>query len=422
MPMKVLWLSHLVPYPPKGGVLQRSYNLVRELARHHEVSLLAFVQGEPLRASFGQLEQGLAEAEAALSGFCARVTFVPIPCEQRALGRHRLALRSLLSRDPYTINWLKSGPYAHEVRRLIGEVNPDLVHFDTISLAHYRPLVGALPTVLDHHNIESHMMLRRAEKEANGLAAAYFRQEGRRLARYEQEACPKFTLNITCSSLDSARLKDLVPTAAVDDVPNGVDVGYFHPAGEVEVPGSLIFAGTLSWYPNRQAVDFIAKEIWPRLREQVPGSSVDIVGASPPAELVDLGRRDPAFRVHGFVDDVRPYLDRAAVYVCPITDGGGTKLKILDALAMGKAIVADPIACEGIDVTDGVDVVFASTPEDYVTAIERLLADPALRKRLGQNARLLAESKYAYSIIGEKLARLVREAVETARSVASGPS
>jgi len=409
--MKVLWLSHLVPYPPKGGVLQRSYNLVRELARHHEVSLLAFVQGEPLRASFGNLEEGLAAARTALSGFCAHVTFVPIPCEQRAWGRQRLALRSLVSVDPYTINWLKSGPYRQELDRMLQDLQPDLVHFDTISLAPYRNQIGSLPTILDHHNIESHMMLRRADKEANPLAAAYFRQEGRRLARYEQAECPQFTLNVTCSSLDSARLRELVPGASVDDVPNGVDVGYFQPAGSAEVADSIIFAGTLSWYPNRQAVDFIAREIWPRLKAEVPGSSVDIVGASPPADLLELARRDPDFRVHGFVDDVRTYLDRAPVYVCPITDGGGTKLKILDALAMGKAIVADPIACEGIDVTDGVDVVFASRPEEYVSAIRRLFSDRDERVRLGANARRLAETKYAYSMIGQKLAKLVQEAV-----------
>ena len=408
--MKVLWLSHLVPYPPKGGVLQRSYNLVRELARHHEVSLLAFVQGEPLRASFGNLEDGLAAAKSALSEFCPHVTFVPIPCEQRVWGRHRLALRSLVSADPYTINWLKSEPYRQELARLLQDLQPDLVHFDTISLAPYRRQVASLPTILDHHNIESHMMLRRAEMETNPLAAAYFRQEGGRLARYEQAECPQFSLNITCSSLDSARLLELVPAAPVDDVPNGVDVGYFRAAGSAELADSIIFAGTLSWYPNRQAVDFIAREIWPRLKAAAPGSSVDIVGASPPAELLELSRRDPDFRVHGFVDDVRTYLDRAPVYVCPITDGGGTKLKILDALAMGKAIVADPIACEGIDVTDGVDVVFASQPEEYVSAIRRLFTDRDERARLGANARRLAEEKYAYSMIGDKLARLARQA------------
>ena len=409
--MNVLWLSHLVPYPPKGGVLQRSYNLVRELARHHDVSLLAFVQGEPLRASFGNLEEGLVAANSALSEFCSHVAFVPIPCEQRTWGRHRLALRSLVSADPYTINWLKSGPYRQRLDHLLQDMQPDLVHFDTISLAAYRGQVGSLPTILDHHNIESHMMLRRADKETNPLAAAYFRQEGHRLARYEQAECAQFSLNITCSSLDSTRLRELVPAASVDDVPNGVDVGYFRPAGSVEVPASIIFAGTLSWYPNRQAVDFLAREIWPRLKAAAPKSSVDIVGANPPAELLELGRRDPDFRVHGFVDDVRTYLDRASVYVCPSTDGGGTKLKILDALAMGKAIVADPIACEGIDVTDGVDVVFASRPEEYVSAIRRLFSDREERMRLGENARRLAEAKYAFSMIGEKLARLVREAV-----------
>jgi glycosyltransferase involved in cell wall biosynthesis len=152
------------------------------------------------------------------------------------------------------------------------------------------------------------------------------------------------------------------------------------------------------------AAKFIAEQLWQRLVEAVPGLTLDLVGSDPPPEAVRLAERDDRFRVHGFVDDVRPYLQRAEVFLCPITDGGGTKLKILDALAMEKAIVADPIACEGIDVVDGVSVLLASTPEQYVEAVTSLMADAQKRTGMGRAGRALVRDRYSYATLGRKLA------------------
>jgi glycosyltransferase involved in cell wall biosynthesis len=287
---------------------------------------------------------------------------------------------------------------------LLAEQAFDVVHFDTISLAVYRDLVNGLRTVLTHHNVESHMVLRRAEHETNPLKRHYLRREGRRLAAYERRMCGRFDVNVTCSALDSERLAEVAPGVRTVEVPNGVDLDYFRPEGGRETPGRLIFAGRLSAYANRRAARYIVKEIWPRVRERVPGASLDIVGADPPPEATELARDDPRVRVPGFVDDVRPYLDGAEVYVCPITDGGGTKLKVLDALAMGKAIVAHPIACEGIEVRDGESVVMATTPDKFVARIAGLLEDPARRRAVGAAGRWLVEERYSYATIGRRMA------------------
>lgn len=405
--MKVLWLSHLVPYPPKGGALQRSYNLLREVAHHHEVHLLAFVQTALLRNSFPSLEEGLEAARRELESYCASVTFLPIPCEERRNGRRALLLKSLFTVDPYTVNWLKSEAMHDAIRDITARVPFEAVHFDTISLGPYARHAAPDRSVLTHHNIESHMMLRRAANEPNWLKRAYLWQEGVKLERYERLMCPRFAWNVTCSSLDSERLREVVADVRVADVPNGVDLEYFQPGGETVTPGSLIFAGRLSAYTNRKAVLYIAHELWPRLRKEVEGVTIDIVGSDPPEELVRLARRDESFRVHGFVDDVRPYLDRAAVFLCPITDGGGTKLKILDALAMQKPIVADPIACEGIAVEDGRSVIFATTPDEYVAGVKRLMADDRLRVEVGRAGRTLVEQHYSYTALGRKLADII---------------
>jgi glycosyltransferase involved in cell wall biosynthesis len=403
--MKVLWFSHLVPYPETGlGVLQRSYHLVRELARTHEVHLLAFVQRKIIADLLGDVQEGLQRAHEHLGRYCARVQFLPIPSDGSRSGRIWLAARSLTAPYPYTIRWLQSGVARRVAADWNASIDFDVVHFDTLSLAPYRQVFTRGAKSLDHHNIESDMMLRRARIEEHPLKRLYFWQEGVRLQRFEQRICPQFDLNITCSELDTERLKSIAPGVVAAEVPNGVDTGYFRPDGAPERPLSLVFAGNLSWYPNAAAMLFFAEKVWPGLKKEVPEVTMDVIGGNPPPALSALADRDKDFRVHGFVPDVRSYIGIAAVYVCPIMDGGGTKLKILDALAMGKPIVAHPIACEGIAVREGHDVIFAREPGEFVQSIVTLLRSPQRRQQMSANARSLAESSYSYSLIGRKLA------------------
>lgn len=411
--MRILWLSHIVPYPPKGGVLQRSYHLLRETARRHRVTLYAFIQSRPLIQCFGDLETGLAEARAALGELCESVEFFPIPMEAHRNGMARLAARSLLSRNSYTLNWLRSAPFAQALRQINAD-NFDLLHADTISLAPYAALLPSLPRALDHHNVESQMMQRRADNESNPLKRAYFALEARKILAEERTWCPQFGSNIMCSDLDAQRLTDLVGPVPTAVIPNGVDIDYFTPQPAREIPGRLIFAGRLSAYTNRQAALFIVNELWPLLARELPEVTFDLVGGSPPAQATELAAREPRFTAPGFVDDVRNNIAEASIYVCPITDGGGTKLKVLDALAAGKALVADPIACEGIDVVEGESVRFAHTPAQYLQVIRELLADEAQRKQLGRAGRELVVNRYSYGSIGEELSATYERVVQTA--------
>jgi len=380
--------------------------MLREVAKYHEVDLIAFNQNDLISPLFPSVDQGVNEARKELGSFCNKLEFLQIPQDQSKIGKYTLAFRSIFTSDPYTVNWLKSDEYAKVLQEFIEEGSYDLIHFDTISLIPYFKYAEGVSTVLDHHNIESHMLLRRADNESNTLKKWYYRQEGKRLERQEKNICPRFSLNITCSKVDADRLEVIAPGSKVEEVPNGVDVNYFKPDTNIQQELSLIFVGTLSWYPNIEAVHFIADEIWPLLKNELPDVSIDIIGANPPEDIVKLSRKDPSFRVHGFVEDVRPFMDRALVYICPINDGGGTKLKILDALSMRKAIVAHPIACEGINVTDGRNVLFAEDSAQYISAIKRLIEDADFRNRIGDEARTLAEDEYSYMKIGKKLSEL----------------
>ena len=405
--MNLLWISQNIPYPPKTGVLQRNYNLLREASQLADIYLLAVFKRDILPG-----EYDLEEAKRELGKLCRRIEVVHLPIESSRTALYAMALSSLFTHDPLSVNWVKSAGMRRQLRQLMNEVKFDLVHFDTISLAAYRDEVGNTPKILNHHNIESHLLKRRTLFEKNPLKRLYYALEGNKLERYERTACAEFNTNFTVSELDKQRLLELVPSAHADVMANGVDVDYFNPNGTAVVPGNLLMASGMNWFPNRDAVLHMCNEIWPLLVQKMPELSWTVVGASPPQEVLDLAARDARVTVTGFVDDVRPYLSQAEIYLCPMRDGGGTRVKILDALAMGKAIVSTSMACEGIDVTAGKNVLFADSPSEFVTQIQRLRNDIELRQSLGREARRFVTDHYSWPVIGRNLStvyqRLVR--------------
>lgn len=396
--MNLLWISQNIPYPPKTGVLQRNYNLLREASRHANVYLLAIFKRDILPG-----EYNLDEARHELGKLCHRIEVVHLPIESVRALLYWKALSSLFTKDPLSVNWVKSAGMRKKLLELMNGAKIDLVHFDTISLAAYRQDVGNTPKILNHHNIESHLLKRRTHFEKNPLKRLYYALEGEKLEKYERAACAEFDTNFTVSALDRERLLELVPGARGDVIANGVDIEYFKPGEQPTTPGNILMASGMNWFPNRDAVLYMGNEIWPLLTEQMPDLSWTVVGASPPQQVLDLAKTDNRVKVTGFVNDVRPYLAEAEIYLCPMRDGGGTRVKILDALAMGKAIVATSMGCEGIDVTPGKNVLIANTPQEFVEQIKRLHTDPALRQSLGQEARKLAIDCYSWPVIGRKL-------------------
>ena len=368
---------------------------------------MAFAQRAPLRAMYGAIDEGLSAAKDHLAEFCEHVEFVDIPCESRALGRHRLALRSLLMPEPYTVNWLASAAMTRAVETAIA-VNPiHAVHFDTISLSPYLAVTRGLPSILTHHNVESHMMLRRAQTERNYLKSAYFKREGLRLAHYEGQVCGRFDYNIVCSELDAKRLAQVAPGCRSVVIANGVDSALFAPMAVAEIPHSLVYVGGMDWYPNRDAMHYFFSRLWSKLKAACPDISIDVIGTSPPRFLQHLAREDSAVRVHGIVDDVRPLIARAALYVCPVAGGcGGTKLKLLEALSMAKCIVAHPLASEGLALANGENIVLAATDEDFTRAVVECLGSHQRRHRIGLRGREWVCHHYEYTDLGARLAAL----------------
>jgi sugar transferase (PEP-CTERM/EpsH1 system associated) len=404
--MKILWLSHLVPYPPKGGVLQRSFNLLREVSKSNKIYLLAFNQKALLPT-----EQDLENAVSALREYCHDIKVVSLPADRNIFSRYSLIIKSIFAKKPYTVNWNRSLHMKVAVDKAINEFKPDLIHYDTIGKAEYFKYNISIPQVLNHHNIESAMMFRRATKERNVLKKFYFYQEAKKIEKYEKTFCRLFQSNLTVSDEDGLTLKKIDPEIKTEVIPNGVDTSYFTPGGEKSDNETLIFAGGMNWYPNRDAMLYFAEEIWPLIKARKPSVKIYIIGQSPPEKLMRMSKEDPNLIVTGYVDDVRPYFTKASVYVCPIRDGGGTRLKILDALSSGIPVVANSIAAEGIKVTPGEDIMIRDRPEDFAEAVLYLLEHPDERRKLSLHGRRMVETTYSWEIIGKKLSNLYERLV-----------
>jgi polysaccharide biosynthesis protein PslH len=395
--MKILWLSHLLPYPPKGGVLQRSYHLLRQASKKHEVHLVALSQ----RALHPTADK-VAESVAALSELCSSVKVFPNEYDSSRIRWAIMAAATYFEATSYDENWLWQPQLRDYIAEVMRSQKFDVVHVDTVGMLQYSDLLADTPIVLNHHNIESQLVQRRTEGEKNLLKRAYFAREWRKLEELERDFAPHVAMNVTVSDLDAERLQRIAGRISVHVVANGVDVDYFKPSTASIDRKGIVFVGSLYWYPNHEAVLFFLKEIWPKLRETNPDTVATIVGQGPPRELVDAAQ-DSRIRVPGFVDDVRPYIDDALLYICPIHTGGGTRLKILDALAMEKPLIATEMAVEGLSLVDGTHYLRAETGNDFVSQIALLEADPHLRQDIARAGRKLVEDRYSWDRIGGKL-------------------
>jgi glycosyltransferase involved in cell wall biosynthesis len=277
--------------------------------------------------------------------------------------------------------------------------------------------VGTLrrtPVVLFEHNVEYMIWRRLAEVEPSRWRRALMDVEWRKLRRAEAAACARAGLTLAVSDADRAHLQTLAPSARMATIPTGVDTTYFAPAGAPPVRGRLIFTGSMDWPPNEDAIVHFADSILPRIRAACPHVSLTVAGRNPTPRLRALAAAH-GIQLTGTVDDVRPYVDEAEVYVTPIRAGSGTRLKIFEAFAMGKAVVSTTIGAEGLAVTPGQDIVLADDPASFAQAVVSLLHDDRQRAAIGRAARTLVETHYSWPQIAAEFEARCEEALRPAR-------
>ena len=402
--LRILWLTQVVPYPPTGGSLQRAYHIVRCLGAEHDLHVIA-MHHRPMTPAM------LAEAKAALSPFCKTLDIVDVSASTKPVGLLALAAQSLVTGFPMSVSIFRSARFRRLVRDAVRTHRFDLAHIDTISVADYIDDVASIPTVMAHIGAESYMIRRRIPQERSRLRRLFFRREAVSLERYERAMCSRVAMNLAVSELDRDLLKQVAPQAPFEVVENGADVDFFRPVARSRAK-RLVFAGRLDQASNRDGLRWFLQSAWPLIAKTHPEATFDIIGPTPPADIVAMAGTDRRITVHGLVPDVRVHFASASVVVSPLRDGGGTRLKILDALAMGMPLVATTVACEGIDITPGRHALIADTPDEFNAQISRLFADPDLCDRLSAEGRALIETRYSWQSIGSKLARLYRSQVQ----------
>lgn len=405
--MNILWVSHLLPFPPVGGVRIRSYNLLKEVAKYNEIYFVGLFQKGQQKN-----QKEVDEAVHALKKFCKSVTVFPFESWRNKFGWYILIFKSFLSFRAHKENWAKSKKLSMSINRLLEKKDIDLVHFDTISLLQYSKNINRkLPIVINHHNIESDMMVRRAKNEYNPLLKLFCYQEGFKLRKLEHLYCSK-ALNFVVSELDQERLQRIVLSPKVEIIPNGVNISFMKRQKTDYIEKSLLFVGGLSWYPNIDAVTYFCRDIWPEIVKKEKNAKFYIIGKNPPEKLKNIAKKDKNIILMGFVDDIRPKMSSVSAFVCPMRVGGGTRLKVLDALAMGVPLIATRMACEGIPLINGQHVLFSENPKEFVENILMVFESNALREKLQMNSRQLIKNQFDFVKIGKKMDRCYHDAIK----------
>ena len=411
--MKLLWLNAGLLLPlDKGGKL-RTWHLMRQLAQRHDITYVSFAErGQDLQHRIGMQE------------VCARLETIPrFDPEKGTLRFYADAARYLIDPAPYAVAKYRSAAYRSRIETLLRTGRFDAIVCDFLVPIVNLPGRLPCPTILFTHNVEAEIWRRHAETTGHPVTRFLLRQQWHRMRRFERAALSRFDLVLAVSETDSATFERLYPgtlTRSIHVVQTGVDTEYFTPMPALEParPAHLVFTGSMDWLPNEDGMQLFVREILPRIRQAVPQATLSIIGRAPTPAVRRLAE-EPGVEVTGRVDDVRPHIAAGAVYVVPLRIGGGTRLKIFEAMAMGKAVVSTAIGAEGLPVTDGRDIVLADDPAAFAEAVVRLIHDPRERRTLESAARRLVVDRYDWSAVAEDFERALAKGTHAEAGLAA---
>jgi len=245
--------------------------------------------------------------------------------------------------------------------------------------------------------VEAMIWKRHYEIQTNPVKKVYLYGQWQKMKRFEREMCRRFDSVIAVSADDREQMKREYGAEAVYDVPTGVDTDFYRPTDSAKFsPHNMVFTGSMDWLPNDDAIRYFMREIMPVIKQKVPDATLTVVGRNPTPAVVELGKRDPSLIITGRVDDVRPYIESSAAYVVPLRIGGGTRLKIFEAMAMEKAVISTTVGAEGLPLSDGVELLLADEPAAFADAVVSVLNDRSYASELGQRAASIVRKKYGW--------------------------
>ena len=401
--MKILVVGPNFLHPTTKGGQIRTLGILRWLARWHEVHYLAYEDPAhpegPQRAS-----------EYSARAYPVSHTVV----DKRSIRFAAQLAAGVFSRTPLAVSRYDSPQMRQSVAELIGKESFDRMVVDFLAMAPACPCLER--SALFQHNVETMIWRRRAENAWDPARKLYYRLQASRMFAFERQACRVAGQVIAVSPVDAGLMRTMFGAERVSEIPTGVDLEYFARPAPIERVADLVFIGSMDWLPNVDGVEYFVREVLPLIRRRRPGCTLAIVGRTPPPQIADLGRKDAGVRVTGTVADVRPYLWGSAVSVVPLRIGGGTRLKIYEAMAAGVPVVSTTVGAEGLEVHPPENIRIADRPADFAERCLELLEGEDESRRIASRARELVAGRFFWA----QVARRFAEALESGPSLQAG--
>ncbi len=402
--MKILWVKtgKLVPVDTGGKI--RSYNILRKLQDRHDVTFLSY---------YGGRRDEEYEREVKEHVWGTKVIYTGTP-DATPLERNLLYLRRLPMSAPFGVTKFLSRELQQLLEQWLNEDRFDVAVCDFLGSTLNFPRKRATPVALFQHNVESILWGRHAEHEEHPIKKVAFKLEAAKMLRYERTAVGRFDHVIAVSDYDREQMKTMTDEARISVVPTGVNLDqYAAAAGASATEPIVMFLGSMDWEANIDGVLYFCREIWPQIKKAVPNARFRIVGRNPDARVQQLASDD--IEVTGRVESVIEPLREAAVFVVPLRIGGGTRLKIYEAMAMRKAAVSTTVGAEGLDVNHGRDILLADDPQTFADSVIKLLRDPAKRMRIEAAAGEQA-ARYDWSVVTDRFEESLAQTIRDARA------
>jgi polysaccharide biosynthesis protein PslH len=391
--MKILFLTPYTPLPPNFGGAIRIYHILKYLTKHHDVTVAGLGDQQEKKLMEEHFPSLKGKVHYVGSGVWKTSKWITFTRALRKGNSHWHSLTVVPQMQAL-------------IDRLLEQHSFDVIQSEFPVMAFYHFKTNAIK-ILDAHNVEYDNFARMAKGSSSMMYRMYYRREANKMFQEEVDAASRQQAIFACSERDIRLFDRDVPEVPKFLIPNGVDLDYFETQEEEPEPNRLVFVGMMKYLPNKDGMNFFLDEIFPKIREKVPEVKISIVGGQPGQEL--LSRRSEHVEVTGFVDDVRPYIRRASVYVVPLRMGGGTRLKILEAMSMKKPLVTTKIGCEGIDLQHMDTAIIADDPSAFADGVVELLQNRTARECMTQKAYELVEQTYSWEKVGEKIGQAYRK-------------
>jgi len=393
--LKILFLSNRSPLPIIDGHTRRTYNILKGLAESHAVHFVSLYEiQDELDVNNVQL----------LESFCEKVEFYPAPSKSFCFQMVARLLRSLISADPYTIWRHYSSAYHKRVKQLINTGNYEIVHCDNLPVAYTVRHIKSVYRSITDHDVSYIKCARMAIESKNLFLKVFMYYEAFKLRNLEKQVLQLYDLGIVVSEIDKIKLLEICPEGNLLVIENGVDTTAFIPGTDTDIDNNtIVWVGGFKHFSNESAVHYFLSDIYPKIKNIFPEIRFNVIGDGISKRLDKLISSDSSICYLGFVEDPLPYIQNSAIFVVPIISGSGTRLKLLEAMSVGKAAVTTAVGCEGIEGIDGIHFVVANTPFEFASAVAMLLNDVNYRRKLEMNARYLMEKQYDWKIITNKL-------------------